>query len=168
MTLTEQEIEEIQGLAEQDIKKRKEEDSESEDFKEIEAAAFKQKKLKKDLAKKNKELRDKLGLGTTKSKKGVQFGDLPKNKKAQRNPDKRKGRSKEAGRDQSTKDRDDLGDDSSSSSESSSGKKSGTSAKKIEHCKAAASFAKQPSRCMLFLRCQYSSCFACIPNSLSP
>jgi len=42
------------------------------------------------------------------------------------------------------------------------------SAKKILHCKVPPGFAKQPSRCMLSLRCQHSSCFACIPNSLTP
>jgi len=124
MTLTEQEIEEIQELAEQDIEEKREEDSELEDLEEIEAAAFKQKKLKKDLARKNKELRDKLGLGTTKTKKGVQFGDLPQGEKKKSNPDKGKSRSKEGGKDQSSQGGDDPGDDSSSSSEYSSGKRS--------------------------------------------
>jgi len=120
ITLNEQQIEEL----EQVIQQAKEQ--ESEDPEEIEVAGFKQKKLKKDLAKKNKELRDKLGLGTKKSKKEVQFGDLPKEEKAKkgRNPDKGKGKSKEAEKDQSTSGGDDLGDSSSSSSESSSGKES--------------------------------------------
>jgi len=102
MTLTEQEIEEIQELAEQDIEEKREEDSESEDLEEIEAAAFKPKKLNKDLARKNKELRDKLRLGTTKTKKGVQFGELPQGGKKKSNPDKGKGRSKEGGKDQAS------------------------------------------------------------------
>jgi len=118
MTLDEQQIEEL----EQAIQQAREQ--ESEDPEEIEAAAFKQKKLKKDLAKKNKELRDKLGLGTTKSKKGVQFGDLLKGGEKKDNPDKSKGKGKKAEKDQSTSGGDDPGDSSSSSSESSSGKES--------------------------------------------
>ena len=60
------------------------------------------------------------------SKKGVQFGNLPGKGGRKDNPNKGKGKSKEAGKDQSTKGGDDPGDDSSSSSESSSGKKSGS------------------------------------------
>jgi len=120
MHLNEEQIEEIEQATEQAR------EQESEDLEEIEAAAFKQKKLKKDLAKKNKELRDKLRLGITKSKKGVQFEDLPKGGKPKKGSNKGKGKSKEAEKDQSTSGGDDLGDDSSSSSESSNGKESGS------------------------------------------
>jgi len=73
MILNKQQIKKIEEMIEQVLEEeiRKGEDLEPEDLEEIEAVAFKQKKLKKDLAEKNKELRDKLGLGTTKSKKGV-------------------------------------------------------------------------------------------------
>jgi len=122
MELNEQQIEELEEPTEQARKQ------ESEGVEAIKAADFKQKKLKKDLAKKNKELRDQLGLGTTKSKKGVQFGDLPKGEKPKKGkkPEKGKDKDKKAEKDQSTSGRDDPGDDSSSSSESSNGGKSGS------------------------------------------
>jgi len=125
MTLNESQIQEIQEIADL-TKEVEQEPSESEDFEEIEAAQFKQKTLKRDLANKNKELREKLGLGTTKPKKGVQFKDLPKRggPKKGSNPDEDKSKSKEAGRDQSALGGDDPGDDSSSSSESFDGRRS--------------------------------------------
>jgi len=128
ITLNEQQIEEIEEMVEQVLEEetRKGEDSEPEDLEEIEAAAFKQKKLKKDLAEKNKELRDKLGLETTKSKKGVQFVDLLKGgrPKKETNPDKDKGKGKEGNKDQSTNNGDNPGDNFSSSSASSSAEES--------------------------------------------
>jgi len=132
MTLNEQQIEELEKMVEQSKKQQEEEEEEEaeeekqepDDFEEIEAAAFKQQKLKEDLAKKNKAVRDKLGLGKTASKKRVQFEDLPKEGKPKKgkNLDKGKGKGKEAEKDQSTSGEDDLGNDSSSSSESSNGK----------------------------------------------
>jgi len=69
-----------------------------------------------------------MGLGKTKSKKGVQFGNLlgEKPKKGNKKPDEGKGKGKKAEKDQSTSGGDDPGDDSSSSSESSDRGKSGS------------------------------------------
>jgi len=94
----------------------------------------KEKKLKRDLAKKNKEVQQKLGTEKgSKSKKEVQFGDLPGNKpkKGNKKPVKGRSKGKEAEKDQSTSDRDDPGDDFSSSSNSSIG--SGDSGEESEN-----------------------------------
>jgi len=98
MSMTTQEIQEIQELA--DLQRELEETSEEESD-----VIITQDKKSSTKGKK----------GTL--KKGVQFENLPKNKKAIQKPNKGKG--KEADKDQSTSSGDDPEDDSSSSSESS-------------------------------------------------
>jgi len=109
MTLTEEQIQEIQEMI--DLYKEIEEILEEE-----EDVIITQHKTASSKGKK----------GT--SKKDVQFGDLPQRGKPKKgtNPDKGKGKSKEARKDQCTKGGDDPVDDSSSSSESSGGEESGS------------------------------------------
>jgi len=126
MEMSKEQIKEIQQLA--DTLQEEETSSEEEDviITSQQTTTPKDKKLKQDLAKKNQEYQQKMGLGKTTSKKGVQFGNLPgeKPKKRKNKPDEGKGKGKKAEKDQSTSDEDDPGDDSNSSSESSDGGKS--------------------------------------------
>ena len=101
MTLTEEQLQEIQEMA--DLYHNMEETSEEEE--EVIITKYKRASLRQ---------KEKT------PKKGVQFGDLPKGgtPKKQKNPDKGKDKDKETTKDQSTSGGDDPGDDSSSSSES--------------------------------------------------
>jgi len=105
MILTDQEIQEIEELAE--LQRKLEETSEEEEDSDIIITQQKTASSKRT----NK-----------KSKKGVQFGNLPKGKKdTTKKPGKGKGKNKKAEKDQSTSGGDDPGSESSSSSESSVG-----------------------------------------------
>jgi len=107
MTLTEEEIQEIQEIA--DLYKEIEETSEEE-----EDVIITQHKIASSKGKK----------GT--SKKEVQFEDLPQGEKPRKRSIPDKGKGKEARKDQSTKGGDNPGDDYSSSSECSGGEENGS------------------------------------------